>query len=140
MKKIYPAYFIIILLSSCSSKVYVHYVGAKNPQTEKIEVFVDESAIKKDYTIIGKGYPEISNAWEGKLFKEKIVDAAIAKAKKNGADAILFKEILLLNPGADKYRSPYSDSVRNSLIKRTNTPSSLTTGYFHDEILFLKYK
>ena len=140
MKKIYPFCFFLLLLTSCFPKVYVHYVGAKNTETEKIEIFVDESAIKKDYTIIGKGYAEIDNNWQQKLYKEKIVDAAVAKAKKNGADAILFKEILLLNPGADKYLSPYADSIRNSLIKRTNTPSSLTAGYFHDEILFLKYK
>ena len=140
MKKIYIACIFLISFTSCFSHLNFHYVGDKNTPTGKVDVFVDASAIKKEYVIIGKGYSETINNWKHKLHSEKILAAAIDKAKQNGADAVFFKETFIYSQGTNISTNGRIDSVGKGIVSVSNTTVSPTVGYFHNEILFLKYK
>ena len=141
MKKIYIACIILVPFTSCyPTRLNFHYVGDKKTPTGKVDVFVDASAIKKEYTIIGKGYSEIIHNFKRKLYSEKILDAAIAKAKQNGADAVFFKETFIFSQGTNISTNGRVDSVGKGVVSVSNTTVSPTVGYFHNEILFLKYK
>lgn len=139
MKQIYTLCLFVILFSSCSFKgTKVNYVGSKNSPTEKVDVYVDESAIKKQYEIVGKGYLQ-TPVWRQNV-QEKLLEKAIEKAKKNGADAIFYKEVFIPTPGTNISTYSQTDSLNKGLITKTNTSISPTYGYFHKELLFLKYK
>jgi hypothetical protein len=136
MKKIYSPYLLILFFSACTP-AKVSYVGSTNTPTQKVDVFVDESAIKRKYEVIGKGYVEPN--WRGQLQQERILEKAIEKAKKNGADAVFFKETYIVTSGSNISTQSRADSVGKSLITNSNTAVSPVYGYFHKELLFLKY-
>lgn len=140
MKNIYAILFSLLLFSCTASKI--EYVGSKNAPTHKVDVFVDEKSISKPYEIIGKGFEKAS--WRGQVNKEKILTLAIEKAKKYGADAVFFKETYILSPGTNISVYSRTDSLPNPFIKGTETRTSTSvtpvTGYWRNEILFLKYK
>jgi iron uptake system EfeUOB component EfeO/EfeM len=140
MQKIYISCIILIPFTSCFTRLNFYYVGDKSRPTEKVDVFVDASAIKKEYTIIGKGYSEIIYNWKQKLHSEKILTSAIEKAKQNGADAVFFKETFIYTQGTNINTHGRIDSVGKAVVTASSTTISPTVGYFHNEILFLKYK
>lgn len=137
MKQFYILSSITILFYSCNM-AKVHYIGSKNNPTQKVDVFVDEAAIKKPYEIIGKGYAQAS--WRSRNDQEKILEKAIEKARKNGADAIFYKEIFIPATGTNINTYTRTDSLEKSLVTNSNTSVSPVYGYFHKEMLFLKYK
>lgn len=136
MKKIYSVFLSAILLMACTPTRF-SYVGSTAPPTQKVDVYVEESAIKRKYEIIGKGYPEPN--WKGETNPEKILAKAIEKAKKNGADAIFFKETYLLSNGTSINTHSRADSLGKSLHTQSSTIINPVSGYFHKEILFLRY-
>lgn len=82
------------LLISCGT--IVDYVGNSYTPTNKVDVFVSLSSVKKEYQIIGKGY-----AGSGTLVRrlgEKVQKKALRIAKDKGADAIVIQDYLLLHP------------------------------------------
>jgi hypothetical protein len=62
MKNIYPVFILSLFICSCSA-VSFSYVGSSYTPTKNVDVYVDEAAIKRAYTIIGKVYPEPT--WRG---------------------------------------------------------------------------
>lgn len=61
-------------------------MGSSYPPTGKeIDVFVDPSAIRRPYTVMGKGY--LTSAYTS---PERIQRFAVEQARKHGADAVLF--------------------------------------------------
>ena len=137
MKRLYIILSFAIIISSCSAAKF-HYVGSKNAPVQNVDVFVDERTIKNPYEVIGKGYG-VPN-WRRKLDQEKMLGRAIEKAKKNGADAIFFKETFIPSPGTTVSTHTKTDSIGKSVITNSNTSVSPVYGYFNKEILFLKYK
>lgn len=137
MKKIYLLAFFPLLLTSCAPSI-VRYVGSQQSPTRKVDVFVDASSIKREYEIIGKGYTEPN--WRGQVNQEEMLRSAIEKARKNGADAIFFKEVFVPTPGTNISTHSRTDSAGKSLVLNTNTEITPVYGYFHKEMLFLKYK
>jgi hypothetical protein len=137
MKNFYIICFVAIIISSCSAAKF-RYVGSKYSPVQKVDVYVDERSIKKQYDIVGKGYVEPN--WMHKLDQEKMLEMAIEKAKKNGADAIFFKETFIPTPGTTVNTHTQTDTLGKSVITSSNTSVMPVYGYLNKEILFLKYR
>ena len=67
------------------------YLGNSYAPTSKVDVYVDANAIKKPYTIIGKGFidPSIHGLSSLERMQENVVD----KAKEKGAIPIVMSPI-----------------------------------------------
>ena len=85
MSNIYTCVFLVVLFS-CGTRI--DYVGKSATPTQKVEVFVDPSAIKKAYTVIGKAYVTYGVGFR----METLQRQALQKAKEKGADAVLFQD------------------------------------------------
>lgn len=133
MKQLYYVFILSLLLSSCYS-AQVHYMGSSYQPTKKIDVYVDASAIKKPYTVIGKGYT--NTIYERAL--ERVQDNAIAKAREKGADAVLFNEVYIVGDGSTISGTSKADSIGKSLVTVSQTYVKPVVSS-RREILFLKY-
>jgi len=128
MYKIYS--LLIIILFSCSTRI--NYLGTSEPPTKHVDVFVDASAIKKPYTIMGKGYQGLSTTME--VMQQKAINLAMEK----GADAVLFQDYFITDEPATAYDIAKTDSTGKTLsAKRRNETSSVVSSRIN--ILFLKY-
>jgi hypothetical protein len=135
MTKYYSLLF-LILFSSCGSRL--NYLGSSYAPSKQVDVFVDASAIKKSYTIIGKGYMEYGVGISSKSRIEKMQDKAIQKARSKGADAILFQDYYFKENGTSIQTVTKTDSVGKSLVS-LQTESINPVISSRTEILFLKY-
>jgi len=132
MNKIYTLVFISCLFS-CGMRM--NYLGTASSPTENVDIYVDPAAIKKPYTIVGKGYAEgisiLKNSYE--IMQKK----AIRKAMEKGADAILFQDHYFIeNNGIQGYTR--TDTTGSSLVNFQNTNLSPVVSS-KPEIFFLKY-
>lgn len=129
-----------LILMGCGPAI--SYVGSSSQPTEKVDVFVNESAIKRPFDIIGKGYPDIRFTWPAANLPEKLMNQAVKKARKMGADAVFFYDYFLLQDG--KF-------INTSTVAKTDTATQTTTVNNsisvlnnaiteRQEIFFLKYK
>ena len=134
MIKFYSS-IVLIVLSSCGS--HLSYLGNSYTQTKNVDVFVDASAIKRPYTIIGKGYMEYGFSYS-KSSIDKMQQKAIEKAKAKGADAILFQDYYFKENGASVQTVTKADSVGKRLVSvETGNISPIISS--KTDILFLKY-
>lgn len=121
-----------ILFSSCFAPA-LNYLGSSYAPTKDIDVYVDASAIKKPYSIMGKSYFDM----RGLITLEQVQQAAIEKAKQKGADAILFRDYFI-QEGASVQTITKSDSIGGSSVRvRTTAAAPIETTRL--DILFLKY-
>lgn len=121
-----------ISLSSCFAPA-LNYLGSSYTPTKDVDVYVDISAIKKPYTVMGKSYFDM----RGLITLEQVQQAAIKKAKQKGADAILFRDYFI-QEGASVQTVTKSDSIGGSSVRvRTTTAAPVETTRL--DILFLKY-
>ena len=135
MNKIYLVTASVTMLLSCGTTV--NYLGSSSAPTQNVDVFVDASAIKKQYTIIGKGYVEYAvGSTRGKI--ERMQAKAIEKAKQKGADAILFQDYYITENGADIFRVSSSDST-GKVAGTAKNASVRPVVSSQQDILFLKY-
>jgi len=125
---------IVIVFSSCG--VSVNYLGNSFDKTSHVDVYVDPSAIKKTYTIIGKGYEKLN--YFSRNGVEKLQSKAIQKAKQRGADAILFQDYFLLHPGTSISSTTKVDTVNKGVVTTSNTHAGPVVSSGRN-ILFLKY-
>lgn len=133
MKQVYFFSSIILLLASCSPRI--NYLGTTSDPTSEVDVFVDESAIKKNYDIIGKGY--VDTRLPGRNSHEKIQSKAIEKAMKKGADAILIQDYFTGN-GTTVNTTAKKDAISKDVItvRNTNVQPAGENGFV---VYFLKY-
>ena len=118
-------------LFSCATRF--SYMGTSSTPTTHVDVFVDASAIRQPYTIIGKGYQESVS-----VNKEILQEKAIMKAKEKGADAVLFQDYFLTGNETSAYSISKSDSSGKTLtVNRKNASSAVVNSEI--TILFLKY-
>jgi hypothetical protein len=122
---------------ACTPKV--NYVGQRYPAVTEVKVYVDERAVDKPYTVIGRGYTETLRAWPYNRMPEKIQAKAVATAKKNGADAILFRDVLWLGNGTSINSSSRTDSLPGAVITTSSTHIGPVNSR-ETEILFLKFR
>lgn len=136
MLKLYSLIVAASIFSSCG--VSVSYLGNAYDKTSRVDVYVDPSAIKKPYTVMGKGYEERLVGYRYSV--EKIQERAIAKAKEKGADAILFQDYYLQHAGTAYSTSTTVkvDTINRTVVTSGNGQSGpvVSTGR---HILFLKY-
>ena len=129
MTKIYVALLTAFALTSCGPSI--SYIGSTSNPTKNVDVYVEESAIPKEYTVVGKGYVRyFRNA-----VPESLQTKAISKARQKGADAILVKDyyVPLNNPGITT--SVRKDSSGRGVL--TIAPQTLSSEVI---VLFLKYR
>jgi hypothetical protein len=132
MSKRYAFLPLILGIASCASRI--SYVGTAYSPTKKVDIFVDESAIKRTYSIVGKGYLRGNLALTS---PEKVQSNAIVKAKEKGADAILLKDYYL-PVGYNGISTRQTDSAGKGSL----TVGSSAVAYPGSEfiVLFLKYQ
>ena len=132
MKKIYFSFF-CLLLFSCAPKI--HYVGQASATTKKVDVYISESSIKKNYELVGQGYLNVLAAHSR---PDKIQRLAEETAMKKGADAVIISDYLIPNIGQSISSTYKTDSVGKGIITTGNTtisPAS-SSGF---RIFFVKY-
>jgi hypothetical protein len=133
MTKFYTPLLTSFILCSCG--LHINYLGTMSEPTEKVDVFVDAAAIKRPYTIVGKGYPD---RWLGDNTRN-LQPKAVRVAMETGADAILFQDLY----ETESHTSVYSavrgtDSTgKNQFVARNTTASPVISTRV--DILFLKY-
>ncbi|HEV7331207.1 MAG TPA: hypothetical protein VGN63_09220 [Flavisolibacter sp.] len=131
MTKIYLCLLSASLLSSCTPTI--SYLGNTYQPTKDVDVYVDESAISKEYTIMGKGYVESLIG----TISEKIQKKAINKAKQKGADAVLFKDYFV--PATQSQTRTRKDSSGGITVS-INNPTPVQSASPEVIVFFLKYK
>ena len=97
---------------------------------------MDASAIKRSYTIVGKGYVDFGARTEGSM--EIVQEKAIKKAREKGMDAILFQDHYVTNDGNTIYSVTKTDSAGKGLIRVQNARTG-TVITSKTDLLFLKY-
>lgn len=99
-----PAAVLSALLLSCSPVIY--YLGDAYPASSSVDVYYDAAQVKRDYKTIGRMTKELIRSESDKRYM-------IELAKKKGADAIIFSDLLLEQgkKGSDQV------SVKAELIK-----------------------
>ncbi len=127
---------LLILFYSCGTKL--NYLGSSYTPSKNVDVYVDASAIKKPYTIIGKGYMVYGYGFDSKSRIEDIQERAIKKAKEKGADAILFNDYYIKEDGASIHSVTKTDSIGKGLITVQSGSVGPVISSKRD-ILFLKY-
>jgi hypothetical protein len=123
---------LLLLLGSCASSL--NYVGNSYTPTNQVDVYVDESAIRKAYEIVGKGYVRNGNLAN----PERIQKKAIRKAQQKGADAVLLKDYFV--PAVTGIQTTnHRDSSGRTITTNQNAviPVAASTEII---VLFLKYK
>jgi hypothetical protein len=128
MRKIY-APFILIFFASCFTQV--NYLGTSFPQTKKVDVFVSQSAVKKPFEIIGKGYVNSHGIPEPSV--EVIQQKAVEKAKLKGANAVVIEDYYLVDKTSTIITK--TDSLKRTQTNADTNPA-VSTGF---TILFLRY-
>jgi hypothetical protein len=136
MKTLYPLLVAMTFFASCG--VRISYLGSSLAPTKHVDVYVEASAIKKPYTIIGKGYP--ANFAYGALINTpgKLQKKVVETARKKGADAVLFQDFYLQERGTNFYSATRTDSAGNGVIATTSGALGpvITAGR---NIYFLRY-
>jgi hypothetical protein len=132
MKLLYLSAIALSVFSSCGFRI--GYLGNSSAPTEKVDVFVDPSSIKKPYSVMGKGFVEAAPFSRNSI--EKIQNKAIKKARQKGADAILFEDYYLIQNGTTINNTTRIDTVHNVSTSQTTVSPVVSSGR---NILFLKY-
>ena|SRR5688572_9306926 len=130
----YKFYSLILASFLFSCGMRMNYLGTTSSPTENVDVFVDPGAIKKPYTIVGKGYAEGISI--SKKSYEIMQKKAIRKAKEKGADAILFQDHYIIDNNMGMQSMTRTDSTGYSLIQNSRVSPVVSS---KPEILFLKY-
>lgn len=126
MRHFYAFLFPAFLLASCGT--VVDYVGSSYPPSDKVDVFVSLSSVKKEYQVIGKGY--VGAAPFARRTGEKAQKKALKKARSKGADAIVVQDYLLLQPVLP------ADSLKGGVAISHVAVNQGQQGFV---VLFLKY-
>jgi hypothetical protein len=132
MKKIYASTVVLLTLCSCGPKI--NYLGNHYRPTEKVDVFVDESAIKKSYDIVGKGYVKSYYLTR----PEQVQTKAVETARQKGADAVLIKDYFIPVTHTGLQTILHTDSSGRGVIATGNSSMTQSLGS-EFMVLFLKY-
>ena len=124
--------YFLVLTSFIASCTEFNYLGSTYPPTDKVEVFVTRSSVKKPFDVIGKGY--IQNIVGLPPSVEEIQKKAIEKGKLKGAHGVIIEDYYLV----DKFSGITSgtDSSGNS-NKTTSINPTVSSGF---NILFIRYR
>jgi hypothetical protein len=137
MQKIYL--FLIASIALSCSPMRINYIGNSSAPTQQVDVYVTEASIKKPYDIVGRGFMD-AGAWSSfnRSIQETMQKKAIEKARKVGADAVLFQEYILVAPGTNINTIYKTDTIQKGVVTVGNTTigPNVSNGM---NIFFLKY-
>ncbi len=71
----------------------IHYLGDTHPPTTQVDLYYDAYEVKKEYKVIGRMTNDQFTAYNVQMIKKQM----IKKAKKVGADGIIFSDLRLEN-------------------------------------------
>jgi hypothetical protein len=94
MKRYLPSLVLIVLLTSCSDRII--YYGRAYPATSNVDLYFRESDVPEAHEIMGKATLEVS----AKKNSDKVQAKLLERARKKGADALIFDDISLTNTGS----------------------------------------
>ena len=134
MKKSYLL-FLPLFIFSCSTRI--QYIGKSYRPDKEPEIFVTESAIKRPYSVIGRGYIKTGIYSRGVNWN-KVQRKAIEQGSRHGADAVLIVQLNAVSPLPAVRTFAISDSIGKSLEIHSRTETYYPVSTWHD-ILFLKY-
>ncbi|HYG18761.1 MAG TPA: hypothetical protein VD816_07525 [Ohtaekwangia sp.] len=83
-----------LILASCSDRII--YYGRSYPQTTNVDLYFRESDVNEPHEIMGKATLEVSARKNSDKVQAKLLD----RAKRKGADALIFDDIALTNTGS----------------------------------------
>ena len=132
MKKIYSP-FLFILLYSCSGKI--SYVGQAAAPTTRVDVYINEASIRRNYEFVGQGY---LNIWAAHLKPDKIQKLVEQTAKKKGANAVIISDYYIPNTGQTINTTYKTDSVGKGTVTTGNTTVTPTSSSGF-RVFFIKY-
>lgn len=137
MKPIYTLFISVTFFASCGMRI--GYLGNTSTPTNHVDVYVEESAIKRPFTVIGKGYPEFLGLGEGINSLDKLQKKAVGIARQKGANAVLFKDYYVPGEGSNFYSATRIDSVGKGVVTTTSgsVRPTVTPGRI---IYFLRYE
>lgn len=136
MKHVYSLLLLSFILVSCA--VRINYLGSTSTPTEKVDVYVDAAAIKRPYSIIGRGYPEYLSSGSWLNSTEKLQQKVVKVAQKKGADAVLFQDHYVQREGTNIHSVSRTDSVGTGVV--TTTSGSIAPLFtLGRNIFFLRY-
>src|SRR5688500_9689625 len=92
MRKLYVP-LVFSFITSCGTQV--NYLGTSYPETTVVDVFVNQSAVKQPYEVIGKGYVERYVGLAPSV--ETIQRKAVKKAKLKGANAVVIEDYFFID-------------------------------------------
>jgi hypothetical protein len=84
-----PLFLLLFLVSGCAR---VDYMGNSLPPTNKVDLYFSANDIEKEYYVLG-----MANAVG--IDPDNVQEKLIEKAKRNGADAILFLDFFQTTSG-----------------------------------------
>jgi hypothetical protein len=130
MNKFY-LFFLVLIFSSCTTSI--RYIGQSFPETDHVDVFINESSIKRPFDYIGKGFLG--------YFKNpvKIQQKSEKLARKKGADAVLILDYYIPDNGTLVNTVFRTDSVNRAAVTTSSTTIQ-PIGYKEFYIYFLKYQ
>lgn len=135
MKSIYATLISTFFFLSCATRI--DYIGSTKPSTTEVEVFTSRESIPRPYKEIGKGF--IHYGYGGTRNLEKIQKKIVAKAKKQGADAVFIQDYYIRDNGANISSVFKTDSIGKSAVTTgsTTVQQTISSGF---NIIFLKYQ
>jgi hypothetical protein len=134
MNKLYPL-VLGFTLPSCATSI--DYIGNTYAPSRNVDVYVDPAAIKREYTVMGKGYPSYPPTARQPF--ANVQKKSIQKAMERGADAILMTDqwIDVTMPGSATAETRKDSTGFSSRVISTG-PSTTTVPRL--TVYFLKYQ
>lgn len=134
MKHVYLPLLAATCLLSCGLRI--NYLGNAYGPTAHVDVYVDASAIRRPYTVMGKGYPEYALSPAAVTPTDKLQRKVVELARQKGADAVLFQDYFVRSEGAAFTALAKTDSAGHGFATGTVMPV-LASGR---TVFFLKYE
>ena len=94
MKRYTSSFILILLVTSCSDRII--YYGRSYPETNNVDLYFREGDVTESHEIMGKATLEVS----AKKNSDKVQAKLLERARKKGADALIFDDISLTNTGS----------------------------------------
>lgn len=132
--KRYSFYFLlIILLASCSDRII--YYGRSYPTTSNLDLYFRESDVSEPHEIMGKATLEVSS----KKSSDKVQARLEERARKKGADALIFDDIFLTNTGSKTGGAAAGTSGRRGFLGIFGSKTKYSKGQ-QVKVTLVKYR
>ncbi|MBY0436427.1 MAG: hypothetical protein K2U26_20220 [Cyclobacteriaceae bacterium] len=133
MKTRLPLLLMLMFLSSCGDRII--YYGRSYPATQTVDIFFRESDVVEPNEIMGKATLEVSAKKNSDKVQRKLMD----RAKRKGADALIFDDISLTTTGSTTGAAAAGTSGRRGFLGIFGSKTKFSKGQ-QVKATLLKYK